>query len=118
MKKPCSTCPFRKDAKEIGAPDWIKDVINLAPEAGHTCHETDPKADLYKAGKPQQCAGFKMMRMNERLGGSAYAEVFKSTRDCVTYHALPIFEEGEKRGILNGVARQALIKIRLENGPR
>jgi hypothetical protein len=69
MKKPCATCPFRKDIPLDGAPDWATDVLlgfrrgNLS----HTCHKSDPKADGYVGGKRKQhCIG--MLGMMKNMG--------------------------------------------------
>ncbi len=58
------------------------------------------------------------MRMNERVGGSAYPEAFNSRRDFLAFHALPLLEEGERRGVLDETGKRALNKIRAERDVR
>lgn len=60
MKKPCETCPFRKDIPLDGAPDWALDVLKgfVRGALSHSCHKTDPNADGFKGGKRKQhCIG-------------------------------------------------------------
>lgn len=114
MNRPCSTCPFRKNAKEVGAGDWLLDVLKMFfnRAAKHTCHKTDPKADLYRSGNPKACVGFDQMRMNVRLNGNAYPDVFKTLRDFMVFHGIPNLERAEKEGYGSDLTRRALRQMK------
>ena len=68
LKKPCTTCPFMKSTPLEGSPDWLTDVVFgwTIGHLEHSCHQTDPKADLYKGAKKKQaCQGFLKIQKNE-----------------------------------------------------
>lgn len=66
--KPCNNCPFMKSSPLDGAPDWLREVLELhaADEYfTHTCHKTDPNADGYSGkSKVRECAGHLTIMMN------------------------------------------------------
>lgn len=60
--KPCNSCPFRKNTKNFGSPEWLIDVMRgiKKKNISYSCHKTDPKADGYvghKEGKDSVCMG-------------------------------------------------------------
>ena len=66
--KPCKECPFVRSTPLIGAPDWLRDVLNAYRKNKffyHSCHVTDPDADGYKGGVRRECHGHLMIQMNE-----------------------------------------------------
>jgi hypothetical protein len=70
MYQPCKTCPFRENPIEAGSPVWLIDVMEGLKRGwlNHTCHHTDPKADLYGGVKKTRlCFGFlgMMKRYND-----------------------------------------------------
>lgn len=84
MKKPCDSCPFRKDVPLIGAPDWVLDVAKgfAAKSLSHSCHKSDPNADGFVGGKRKQhCIGI--------LG------VMKNMGDCYSHDAIMALVRGE-----------------------
>lgn len=107
MKKPCKTCPFLIGTENIGASDWLVDVIIGVKRENldHSCHRTDPRADGYKAGEPSHCWGFLGMMKNKSntcISSKASLEIvngdldwediptegiFKSIPELIKHHA-------------------------------
>jgi hypothetical protein len=117
MHQPCKTCPFRENPIEAGSPEWLIEIMKgfISGQLDHSCHLTDPKADLFAgAKKKRQCIGF--LGMMKRYRGTTISiaalramgrgeidwekiptkGVFASPQDCVRWHAKAIkLELGE-----------------------
>lgn len=83
----CSTCPFRKKAKIIGARDYLIDVARmlLHKRVNHSCHRTDPEADGYVGGEKKQCLGILKVLDNE-IGDKKHKDFFNNFMDFFKYH--------------------------------
>ncbi len=86
MKKPCETCPFRKDIPLDGAPDWALDVLRGFDRGNisHTCHKSDPNADGFKGGKRKQhCIGIlgMMKKMDTCISAEAISAMVTGDLD-------------------------------------
>ncbi len=84
--KPCSDCPFMKSSPLQGAPEWLKDVMDIGllhPSIRHSCHKTDPVADGFngRAKKTRECSGHIRMMMNEMDKTPGRDGVYKSLQE-------------------------------------
>lgn len=89
MSKPCNTCPFLRDTKNIGTREWLIDVFRILFHGSlrHTCHKTDRNADGYVGGSSKMCVGIKLVSENDRTGTYSNKNVFKTWPDFFKHHS-------------------------------
>lgn len=115
--KACNSCPFLKGTENLGAVDWLQDVMAGIKRQclSHSCHKTDPKADGYvghKVGKGSVCVGFLGMMKKTKFvcidpdiirrvidGSFDFADVptddcFQSLGEFAVHHLKPHLNKG------------------------
>lgn len=98
MKKPCATCPWRKDATEAFPAEAFRHSANTAQDmASHTfgCHQSG-------TGKPKTCAGFLLKGADHNITVRIGRVTGRYTND-VTDGGHELHESYRAMAIANGV---------------